>query len=190
MTNSLKTVKLLGLGLLVLAALSAGWYFLVALGVLTAPPALQNLPGMSPASGGEKTPGKGSPAELVQLEQNLAEQQAEINGLQASLSAAETALMQSQDSEARLKEEVARLNQEVLNLKSGAAAKTAAYKDMAPYFANMKAKDAADILSRLKDDDIIGILSAMEKETAAEILPFMNRDRAAAVASKMLVTEP
>jgi len=189
MTNSLKTVKLLGLLLLMLIALAGGWYCLVSLGVLNAPPVLQNLSIMSPDSDRVNIPGIGSPTEVSQLQQMLADQQAEINRLQNSLATTEAALMQSQNSEAQLKDEVARLHQDILDLKSGVKAKEAAYKDMAPYFENMKAKDAADIMSGLKDDDIIGILTAMEKETAAEILPFMDRDRAAAITSKMLITE-
>jgi flagellar motility protein MotE (MotC chaperone) len=184
MTKSVKTVKIFALGLVTVAILAGAGFFLARLGIIAIPPALQGLFLMrqpaAPASGGE----------LLQLQQNLSDKENQISELEASLSAAETALRQSQDSQAQLKAEVARLNQEVLNLQSGVSGKEAAYKDMAPYFANMKAKDAADILSRLKDDDIIGILSAMEKDTAAGILPLMNHDQAAALTVKMLVTPP
>lgn len=184
MTNSLKTAKLIGLGLVAMVILIGAWLFLVKLGVLDAPAVLQGLPVVGkPQTAAESI-------ELGQLQQDLTAREAQIKELEASISATETALKQSQDSAAQLKSEVARLNQEILNLQTGGTAKQAAYKDMAPYFANMKAKDAADILSRLKDDDIIGILSAMEKQTAAEILPFMNRDQAAAITAKMLVTQP
>lgn len=185
MTNSLKTAKIIGLGLGAVVILAAAWLFLVKLEVISAPAALRGLP----VVGQPQAPAE-SRSELLQLQEDLAAREAQIDELEANISATETALRQSQDSAAQLKSEVARLNQEILNLQSGGTARQAAYKDMAPYFANMKAKDAADILSRLKDDDIIGILSAMEKETAAEILPFMNRDQAAAITAKMLVTQP
>lgn len=184
MTNSLKTVKMIGLGLVAVAIVTGAWLFLVKLGVISAPAAVQGLPVVG------KPQAPANSLELLQLQQELTAREAQISELEASISATETALRQSQDSSAQLKSEVARLNQEILNLQTGGTAKQAAYKDMAPYFANMKAKDAADILSRLKDDDIIGIISAMEKQTAAEILPFMNRDQAAAITAKMLVTQP
>ncbi|MGI6435385.1 MAG: MotE family protein [Syntrophomonadaceae bacterium] len=186
MTNSLKTVKIMGLTLSILAIIACSGYVLVKLGVWESPAVLQHIavPGTIQAN---KESGDSAPLDTLQLEQNLAAKQAEMSALQARMAATEQALQQSQESETQLKAEVARLNQEILDLKSGDSAKRAAYKDMAPYFANMKAKDAADILSRLKDEDIIGILSSMEKERAAEILPFMNRDKAAAITAKMLV---
>lgn len=189
MTNSLKKVKIMGLSLLVLAMIAGSGYFLIKLGVWQSPAVLQNIPVLNAIQGDREPRGDAAP-DALQPEQNLAVKQAEMSELQTRMAATEQALQQSQDSETQLKAEVARLNQEILNLKSGDSAKRAAYKDMAPYFANMKAKDAADILSRLKDEDIIGILSSMDKEMAAEILPFMNRDKAAAITAKMLAVGP
>lgn len=183
MAKALQIIKIAGLVLTILVLIAGSGYLLIKLGVFEETAVLQKIPLINSF---QTTP----PEDTLLPEPDLAIPEVELIDLQEQLVITEQDLKQSRANEMELKAEVARLNQEILDLKSGDAAKRAAYKDMVPYFANMKAKDAADIISRLKDEDIIGILSGMDKEIAAEILPLMDRDKAAAITAKMLVVGP
>lgn len=124
------------------------------------------------------------------LESILEEKRAEMEKVQAQMADVKKDLKVTEQDDDQLKEEIARLNKEILDLKVKEESKSAAYKDMAEYFAGMKAKNAADIMSRLSDEDIIGIFSAMETDLVAELMENMDRDKAAKISKKMLVAAP
>ncbi|MDD2509679.1 MAG: hypothetical protein PHG94_00885 [Syntrophomonas sp.] len=202
MTGILKKIKFLIVFLSLLLLLVGGYYLLLYLNLLSAPAFLKNTPllGNYVSQSMEKVSKLQYEQALKQKEMAMAENRKLLQTLQdkaeemektrASLADLKKRLKRSEQEDDNLKEEIAQLNSEILDLKSRQEGRSAAYKDMATYFGEMKAKTAADILSRLEDEDIIGIFSQMESDTVAELMENMDADRAARISKKMLVAAP
>lgn len=132
---------------------------------------------------------------LVQQENNnlketVEKKNEELKELQLENQELEQQLQTLAASEDKLKDEIVNLNEQLIDLKTLKDSQTAAYKDMAKYYAEMNAKDAADIISRLEMEHIIGILNHMSADLVADILQNMSKDKAAEVTRKMLVVSP
>ncbi|MGI5880141.1 MAG: MotE family protein [Syntrophomonadaceae bacterium] len=110
-----------------------------------------------------------------------------INELETQLKQTEQKLKSAEKKEAAASEQLVNLNEQLLNSQTRQSSQQEAYRDLAKYYAEMKAKDAAQILSRLKDEDIIGILGELEPDQGAEILQNFDTNRAAVITGKMLV---
>lgn len=110
-----------------------------------------------------------------------------IKELENQLKQTEKKFKSAEKKEAEASEQIVMLNEQLLNSQTRQSSQQEAYRDLAKYYAEMKAKDAAQILSRLKDEDVIGILGELEPDQGAEILQNFDADRAAAITRKMLV---
>ncbi|MEN6325079.1 MAG: LD-carboxypeptidase [Syntrophomonas sp.] len=202
MAKVLRKIKILFYLLLILFILGGGAYLLMYLNFFSTPAFLNSIPflGSHIAQSMDKVSVVQYDQVLKQkeryvkdnerLEKIIEAKRNEMEKLQAQMSGVKKDLKVTEQDDDQLKEEIARLNEEILNLKAKEGSKSAAYKDMAEYFAGMKAKNAADIMSRLSDEDIIGIFSAMETDLVAELLENMDRDKAANISKKMLVAAP
>ncbi len=202
MAGILKKIKFMLIFLSLLLLLGGVYYLLLYLNLLSAPAFLKNAPllGDFVSRSAEQVSWlqyeealkqkEKAMAENQKLRQTLEDKAEEMEKTRKSLADLKKKLKLSEQEDDNLKEEIAQLNSEILDLKSKQESKTAAYKDMAAYFSEMKAKTAADILSRLEDEDIIGIFSQMENDTVAELMQNMDAARAARISKKMLVAAP
>ncbi len=202
MNGILKKIKILMILLTILLLSGGGYYLLLYLNLLTPPPFLKNTPfiGNIVSRSMEKVSLIQYESVLQQKEKALADNQklrqdlenkaGEVQKVGSSLADLKKKLKLNEREDDNLKEEIAQLNSEILELKSQQESRVAAYKDMATYFSEMKAKTAADILSRLEDEDIIGIFGQMESDTVAELMENMDAARAARISKKMLVAAP
>ncbi|MDD3267783.1 MAG: hypothetical protein PHX14_00545 [Syntrophomonadaceae bacterium] len=202
MAKILRKIKIMFYLLLMLFILGGGAYLLMYLNVFSTPAFLNSIPFLG--SYISQSMDKVSVVQYEQvlkqkeryvrdnerLEKILEEKRAEMEKAQAAIADAKKDLKVTEQDDDMLKEEIARLNKEILDLKAKEESKASAYKDMAVYFSEMKAKNAADILSRLSDEDIIGIFTAMESDLVAELMENMDRDKAANISKKMLVAVP
>jgi flagellar motility protein MotE (MotC chaperone) len=192
----MKAFKTFSVIILIILLLAGAWLGLLYFKILKTPnfmayiPVVNNLLIEEDELDTELTPLDKAKKENAVLKTTITEKQEEIKAMQEQINDLKKQLKTSDNEAFKLKDEVARLNEEILDLKISKGNKKAAYKDMAGYFAEMKAQDAADILSRLKDEDIIGIFNEMPKDLVAEMLQKMDRDKATTLTRKMLVTEP
>jgi flagellar motility protein MotE (MotC chaperone) len=192
----MKAFKTFSVIILIILLLTGGWLGLLYFKILKTPnfmayiPVVNNLLIEEDELDTELTPLDKAKKENAVLKTTITAKQEENKAMQEQINDLKKQLKTSDNEAFKLKDEVARLNEEILDLKISKGNKKAAYKDMAGYFAEMKAQDAADILSRLKDEDIIGIFNEMPKDLVAEMLQKMDRDKATTLTRKMLVTEP
>jgi len=180
----LKNVLISVLSILIIMAILFG---LVRLHFIEPPAFLATLPVVGTHFTADSEPQEASPVEKRDSEV-LAEKVKEIKTLKQRLDRMQKQLKANQLDNDKMRERVAELNQELLDLKIEKTGRRTAYRDVAAYFTEMKAKDAADILSRLPDEDIIGILNELESDLVAEILEKMDRNKATTITRKMLVT--
>ncbi|MEN6348085.1 MAG: hypothetical protein ABFD08_01610 [Syntrophomonas sp.] len=202
MAKVLRRIKILTIIIFTLLLISGGAYLLMYLNFFQTPALLVHIPvlGTKISQSTDKVSvvkyqkiveqNEQISKENEKLKKTIEIKKSEMEDTQSSLSDVKKKLKLTEQSDDNLKEEVARLNKEIIDLKTQQGSKSAAFKDMAQYFSQMKAKDAADIMSRLSDEDIIGILSEMESEVVAELLQNMDRDKAAGISKKMLVATP
>ena len=182
------------LTLIIVAIISGSVYMLMVMDVITAPAVLQKVPVV-----GERLQPKGKVVltaeeklqeKRAQLEKGIAQRDEDMEELQSQLQEADKQLKSAAALNKELQSENEALAKQIEDLQIGRANQQSAYKDMASYFAEMKAQEAADLISRQRDQDIIGILGEMETSQAADILEKMDRDKAAAITRQMLAVSP
>lgn len=189
-----KLLKIL-ISIILFMLLAAGvLYLLFFLDILKPPAFLTDIPVMGKIiKADDKAAVKPDKATLLQVEintlkENTEKKNEEIKTLQEENKKLEQQLQAITDSENKLKEEIVYLNEQIIEIKTQKESQAAAYKDMALYYTEMKAKNAADIISRLEMEHIIGILGYMDADIVAAILQNMDKEKAAEVTKKMLVT--
>ncbi len=189
-----KGTQILILVFLILVIMGGGYFFLTKMEILPVPAFLKSIPivsshlSLDTSEEESEAPEEKTIDEIDQLKIELTEKNNEIQKLNTELKALQKELVENQDEQAVLEQQVIELQQEVDKAKIMRSNKEDTYKNLAEYYALMKAKDAAEIMVRLDDEDIIGIFNQMKSEYTASILQNMNKDRAAVISKKMLVS--
>lgn len=189
-----KKLKIFLLIILILLISCGGVYLLMYLDVIKTPSLLQSLPMINDRVADKsqvqpKTELEKLSEENDKLKEDISAQNREIKTLKAKVADLNKQLKVAEQTQAQYKNDIADMNYQ-LNNEVDQNSPSTTYKDMASYFAEMKAQNAADILSKLDDKDIIGILNAMEKDTAADLLQKMDKAKAAGLTKQMLITAP
>ena len=192
-----KFLRYITIGILIMLIIGGGAaYIAYKLNLFAYPEFIAKIPLVGERFGGTETAvtvtNKEDPLILAneKLSDELADFQDENEQLKEEIEQNELLIQELSDKQIDFQEEIANLNMQLLEERTTKAGIQAAYKDLAVYFSEMKAKDAADILSKLSDDDIIGIITEMEPDLTARILQLMDHNRSATIAKKMLVVSP
>lgn len=195
-----KGVQIAILVFLILVIISGGCTFLLKMEILPVPAFLKSIPLISSHLPPDRTPAedtgdspdvsdeKDEPDERLQLEKQINDREKEIDKLNTQLNDMEKELASSLEAQQALQEQVLQLQDEVAESLTMKQNQADTYKNLAEYYAVMKAQNAAAIISQLKDEEIIGIFNHMDSETVADILQSMDKSKAAALSKKMLAT--
>lgn len=181
--------KTLAVLLIVLLGMSAGYLGMSRLRGQEVPAFVDKIPVVGEYLGNPDNTVELTPLEKEnqQLKDQITTNQLQIKTYQDRVKALELSMKALQTENERLKQQLKK-SESLQQQEAETAELNAKYKDLAKYFAPMKAKDAAKIMEQkqMDDDTIIGVLQYMDKDAAAKILALLEPSKAASISKKML----
>lgn len=184
-----KAFKSIAIILIIFIGMTAGYLGMSRLRGQKVPAFIDNIPVVGTYLGNPDNKTELSPLEKENqgLKDQLTTKGLQIKTYQDRVKALELAMQALQTENDRLKLQ-AKKAQSLQLQEAGQIELGDKYKDLAKYFAPMKAKDAAKIMEQkqMDDDTIIGVLQYMDKDAAAKILALLDPSKAATISKKML----
>lgn len=184
-----KVIRSIAIILIILIGMTAGYLGMSRLRGQKVPAFVDKIPVVGTYLGNPEDKTQLSPLEKEnqRLNDQLTTKELQIKTYQDRVKALQLAMKALQTENDRLKLQ-AKKTQSLQQQEAGQLDMEDKYKDLAKYFAPMKAKDAAKIMQQkqMDDDTIIGVLQYMDKDAAAKILALLDPSKAATISKKML----